>query len=497
MNVAIEDAVIAWSSSEPSILAVTSSGVITALQPGEAEAIAATDTVSTRLGFVVLVPVGSVILTPSTNGIVPGGTYTLQYTLRDAAGNELGYRRPAWSTSNPAVAEVDAEGVITGKAPGSVTITATREGRSGSATLEVERLTFTSFGSNRAHSCGIAAMGRAWCWGLDQDGQLGYGQLGFGHTPYGSTPRLVAGGHTYTAVSPGAHHTCAIAAGGVAWCWGNNSFGQLGTAAVEYSLVPVQVEGGHTFSSISSGNVYTCALTTEGEAWCWGRNHVGQLGTGDTDTRFVPAPVQTSLRFSWIGGKRDDGTSGATCAIALDGKAYCWGSNDGGALGDGGVVEQSAVPLAVSGDLTFTQLSTVSLRSCGVTSTGEGYCWGASADGSTSSATPALVPGGHSWAAMTVGPEHVCGLIASGAAYCWGFNGHGQFGDGTASGDPTADPVPAGLGLTFSSLASGDAYTCGLASDGRVYCWGEGNDGSLGTGDPQTRLVPTPVAGQP
>jgi alpha-tubulin suppressor-like RCC1 family protein len=493
----IDDAVLTWSSSDPSVLGVTPTGAITALAPGLADAIVTSDTANSRLVFVVLEPVGSVTLAPAVNGIVPGGSYSLLLTLRDGSGNELPWREPTWRTSDPAVAEVDAGGLITGKAPGIATITATREGQSGGATIEVRRLTFTAIASNRAHSCGLTAVGEAWCWGLDQDGQLGYGLLAFGQTPYGSTPRRVAGSHTFVAISPGAHHTCALDAGGAAWCWGSNAFGQLGTAAVEFSTVPVAVSGGRTFATISGGNAYTCALTASGEAWCWGRNHVGQLGTGDASDRVDPTPVLTSLRFSWIGGKRDDGHVGVTCAIALDGKAYCWGSNQSGALGDGGVVDLSAIPREVTGGLTFTQLSTMGYRSCGVTGGGEAYCWGAAADGLTAVPAPTPVPGGRLWTAMTVGPEHVCGLAEAGAAYCWGLNGHGQFGNGTASGNLTLEPVPAGLGLSFTSLTSGDAYTCGTASDGRVYCWGEGNDGSLGTGDPNTRLVPTVVAGQP
>ncbi len=494
-NNPIEDAVITWSSTDPSVLEVTATGTITAIAPGSAAAIATSDTASGGLAFTVLAPVGSVTLSPATNGIVPGGTYTVQMTLRDASGNELGFRRPTWISADPAIAEVDADGLITGKAPGIASITATREGVSGSTTIEVERITLVSFASNRVHSCGLTAAGRAWCWGLDESGQLGYGQLGFGTTPYGSTPRLVAGGLTFASVSPGAHHTCGLTTAGAAWCWGSNAYGQLGTSTVEHAVVPVAVSGGHTFASISSGNAYTCALTGSGEAWCWGRNHVGQLGVGDLATRFEPTAVLTSLRFSWIGGKRDFGDDGATCALDLDGKAYCWGSNSSGGLGDGGVVTVSSVPHAVAGGLTFTQLSTMSTHSCGVTTSGDAYCWGSRPGTSTIAASPVLVPGGLSWTAMTVAVEHDCGLVQSGAVYCWGYNAHGQFGDGTAS-TITEVPVPGALGMTFTTITGGDAYTCGLAADGQAYCWGEGNDGSLGTGDASTRLVPTPVAGQ-
>src|SRR3989339_176606 len=36
---------------------------------------------------------------------------------------------------------------------------------------------------------------------------------------------------------------------------------------------------------------------------------------------------------------------------------------------------------------------------------------------------------------------------------------------------------------TYTQVSAGDRHSCGLADDGSVWCWGQGNDGKLGNGD--------------
>src|SRR5207245_2656404 len=61
----------------------------------------------------------------------------LSATPKDAAGNVLAGRAVAWASSNPALATVSASGLVTGVAAGAVTITATSEGQSGTASVTV------------------------------------------------------------------------------------------------------------------------------------------------------------------------------------------------------------------------------------------------------------------------------------------------------------------------------------------------------------------------
>src|SRR5688572_202344 len=81
-------------------------------------------------------PVASVTITPGTASLYRGESLTLKATLRDDQGRELrdGIR---WGSSDFSKATVTQEGLVTGVATGSVVITATSDGRTGSATINV------------------------------------------------------------------------------------------------------------------------------------------------------------------------------------------------------------------------------------------------------------------------------------------------------------------------------------------------------------------------
>lgn len=79
----------------------------------------------------------SVDVNPDSASIPMGGTQQFTATVTNLHGNAVPTPTVTWTSSNPAVATVDANGLATGVSPGTVTITATSDGRSGSATLVV------------------------------------------------------------------------------------------------------------------------------------------------------------------------------------------------------------------------------------------------------------------------------------------------------------------------------------------------------------------------
>jgi uncharacterized protein YjdB len=82
-------------------------------------------------------PVATVEISPPTATIPPGATVPLAAALKDAGGNTLTDRSTSWSTNNEAVATVSEEGLVTGVAEGEAVITATSEGKSGTAAITV------------------------------------------------------------------------------------------------------------------------------------------------------------------------------------------------------------------------------------------------------------------------------------------------------------------------------------------------------------------------
>jgi uncharacterized protein YjdB len=108
---------------------------------GLATITAATDGKSgTAMVTVTSMPVASVEVLPASSSVLIGSTVQLTATPKDAAGDPLAGRAVAWTTSDSTRARVSSSGLVTGRAAGAATITATSEGRSGSATVSVTQV---------------------------------------------------------------------------------------------------------------------------------------------------------------------------------------------------------------------------------------------------------------------------------------------------------------------------------------------------------------------
>jgi alpha-tubulin suppressor-like RCC1 family protein len=96
-------------------------------------------------------------------------------------------------------------------------------------------------------------------------------------------------------VSPGGVHTCGVTLTDRVYCWGNNTTGQLGNGTTTHRSVPVAVAGGLQIDLVSAGlgsdHSHTCGLTTGDKAYCWGYNGNGQLGDGTSTDRVIPTAV--------------------------------------------------------------------------------------------------------------------------------------------------------------------------------------------------------------
>jgi alpha-tubulin suppressor-like RCC1 family protein len=107
---------------------------------------------------------------------------------------------------------------------------------------------------------------------------------------------------------------------------------------------PVRAAAALTFQSLAAGYHHTCGITTGGETWCWGSNSGGQLGSGTIGgSSAVPVRVTGGVTFTQIDGGREH-----TCAVATDNRAWCWGDNSSGQLGIGAAPD-SGTPQRVRG----------------------------------------------------------------------------------------------------------------------------------------------------
>lgn len=128
---------VSWSSSNTAVATVSSSGLVSGKVAGAVTITATSGGVSgTAAITVTAVPVASLTVSPASASVQVEGTVQLTATPKDASGNVL-TGTITWSSSNAAVAAVNASGVVTGLLAGSATITATCEGKGGTAAITV------------------------------------------------------------------------------------------------------------------------------------------------------------------------------------------------------------------------------------------------------------------------------------------------------------------------------------------------------------------------
>jgi alpha-tubulin suppressor-like RCC1 family protein len=306
----------------------------------------------------------------------------------------------------------------------------------------------------------------------------------------------------FRAVAAGATNTCGITAAGGTLCWGTNSAGELGIGSSRMltpTLSPIGVRTEARFSAVAAGERFACGLDAAGRAYCWGDNLFGQLGDGSDDWRTTPVPVRSDVPFASLAVGHEH-----VCGLTAEGRASCWGSNYYGELGDG-TEEDHAVPAPVRSDLRFASLAAGEDHTCALTAEGRAFCWGSDGAGQIGSAetdsarVPVAVSGGHVFASLAAGGAHTCGLTRQGRALCWGANHRGQLGDGRGgddtSGGNSEAPVPVAGGRAFARVFAGATHTCGLAADGTAWCWGDNASGQLGDGTTGRRNAPVAVSG--
>ena len=310
---------------------------------------------------------------------------------------------------------------------------------------------------------------------------------------------------SFSQITIGYAHTCALTNEGKAYCWGLNNQGRLGNNSTTNSRIPVAVQmpaGVARFQSIAAGYAHTCALTNEGKAYCWGWNGYGRLGNNSTTDSSIPVAVQmpAGVSFQSIAAGYYH-----TCAFTTTGQAYCWGQGGSGQLGNNSTTD-SSIPVAVqmpAGVARFQSITAGGEYTCALTNEGKAYCWGLNSQGrlgnnsTTSSSTPVAVqmPAGVArFQSIAIGYAHTCALTAEGKAYCWGWNHQGQLGNNstTSSSTPVAVQMPAGV--SFQSIAAVYYHTCALTNEGKAYCWGLNEYGQLGNNSTTNSSIPLAVS---
>ncbi len=394
--------------------------------------------------------------------------------------------------------------------------------------------------AGNGHTCALFDTGVVKCWGLNSTGQLGVEDIasrGDGSGEMGDNlPAVSLGtGRIALAIATGAQHTCARLDNNEVKCWGRNDYGQLGQGDTNHrgdaagemgdNLLAISLGAGRSAVAIAAGGYHTCALLDNNQVKCWGRNFYGQLGLGNTSNRGdASGEMGDSLPYVSLGTGRSalEVALGSehTCARLNDNRVKCWGSNGGGALGQGDTnhrgdaaaeMGDSLPTLSLGAGRTALQVVAGANHTCARLDNGQAKCWGLNSVGQlglgdTSSRGDASGEMGDSLPTVDLGlgravveiatkGQHACVRLDDGLLKCWGDNTNGRLGLGDSdhrgdAADEMGDilpPILLGTGRSAQLITAGVNHSCAYLDNGQPKCWGQNSNGQLGLGDTSNR----------
>lgn len=241
--------------------------------------------------------------------------------------------------------------------------------------------------------------GSLWAWGRGNFGILGDGTL----KDSAIVPQRVGTDNDWKTVSIGTSHVLAVKNDGTLWGWGFNNSSCLldatNPSTGSYTVrVPVQLDDATDWSDVCAIDYSSYAIKNDGTLWCWGGNGSNILGLNlapevdeEGEEGEIPAEVTEPTQMTGLSGQViaisgcEKTRAVATGSNGVITKVYTWGSNAGGALGNGqGVAVGSAtipvsyvpVEVALPQGVTMSQLTSGQLYSVVRTTDGKMYGWG-------------------------------------------------------------------------------------------------------------------------
>jgi alpha-tubulin suppressor-like RCC1 family protein len=357
--------------------------------------------------------------------------------------------------------------------------------------------------------------------------------------PTGSV-RHAGGCSTFVQLALGAAHSCALTASGDVWCWGQNQQGQLGDGTRRSSWQPVRVQGLNDVLEVKSNRDTNCARTRQGRVSCWGSNRYGQ--GAPTPTRALSAPKLPARTWCSAGEPSNfepdnvltkaafvpdvvDSVAIAvgaehSCSLARNGAVTCWGDNSRGQLA-GEVTDTTAFQRSeVFGLPHANAISAAGSQTCAIADDKSVWCWGGCNEVGqlgTAAKSPTLrqVPRVTGAESLSLDSFLVCAKLADGLM-CWGdpaacYTAESKGSPTFVRVDRDADQLVRAnedcsscvltrtrrVNCTFMSsdgntyeqallsdvraLASGEEHACAIIDSGGVACWGPRNSsGQLG-----------------
>ena len=324
-----------------------------------------------------------------------------------------------------------------------------------------------------SHNAAISRSGQLYTWGLASSGELGHG----GWTPIElNIPKHLSclTKVKITSVSCGSNHTVATSACGGIWTCGRGRNGQLGHGHLhdEGPMKKVEALAKYKVTKVAAGGTHTLALCSNGLVFSWGNDLQGQLGLQvdkhrEDYSKSVARPQEiVTLRpksskdphrvVSLSGGDRH------SLAVTANGMLFVWGDGTHGGLGLGDNTRR-CVPTRVR----FLQMNSRE-------EAGKVRCIHACA-------------GGHHTAILMYNSKDCTTTLLT-----TGYNNYGQLGHNDRFSRNVFTPVKffQKKKITIQSICLGNSSTAAITPDNKIYLWGRGELGQLGTNDYRSHWLP-------
>ncbi len=383
-----------------------------------------------------------------------------------------------------------------------VAVTATSASATSVQSTPSPPLSFSAISISARTLCALSTEGDLMCWGENRDRWV-FGNI-TAQFVYKPTPIRLPNGQKWKSIDAGDWtSSCGLSESNRAWCWGESGIGKYFVPA---SRTPVEVDFADNVQllEVQSGAYVSCGLTTARELWCWGISQY--IGDGNIDTMRVPVrvpmPDNNPVQSFDAGGSN-------TCAITTGQNMYCWGNNAKGAFGLGYSQQYPytfswrPVLIPAPAQETWSLVRASGAMICGITVSGRGYCAGDNYHGSFGDGTyddsmrfrQMQVPDNEQLIDIALGAYHTCTMTVTSKMWCFGLGDKGQLGTGTTlDGRIWRTPViPTDARIV--AIEAGMSTSCALDAAGRVFCFGEGHPSVRGTGRLTTgSLFPEQIA---
>ncbi|XP_034481052.1 probable E3 ubiquitin-protein ligase HERC4 isoform X2 [Drosophila innubila] len=344
-----------------------------------------------------------------------------------------------------------------------------------------------------------------YCWGNTSRGQLGLGGIEDeqilvpSKIPWqpDSAVQQIACGH---------RHTLFLTSSGKVYACGSNDYSQLGHELPTKRPLEIPELQAYVVTQIACGSRHSMALTEWGQVLSWGDNECGQLGHA-SDQEIIQLPKIVRYLVSKTVVQIACGNN-HSLALTCCGELYSWGSNIYGQLGVKSPNELQhcnypmrlttllGIPVAAiacGGNHSF-----LISKSTAVFGWGRNNCGQLGLNDETNRAYPTQLKTLRTLGVRFVacGDEYSVFLTNEGGVFTCGAGAYGQLGHGFNSNEMLPRMVVELMGSTISQVACGNRHTLALVpSRGRIYGFGLGSSGQLGTRNTKSLNLPQMVIG--